>query len=74
MMDDACKCPVRVVETDGFGDHPAGPLRTKQGPYFCQNSLTDILFSAASSAALASRKELLVPNLIPEACSMSADV
>ena len=68
---DQDKCPVCGAKANGSRDHQV-TYRGQTDLIFHHDSLRDILFSAASSAALAPRKE--VPSLIPKVCSKPADV
>ena len=71
MFDDRGPCPVCHSAADPYGDHQIGcggnPDRIHH-----HNSVRDVIFSAAQTAALAPRRE--VPSLIPGTQSHPADV
>uniref|UniRef100_A0A1X7T574 Uncharacterized protein n=1 Tax=Amphimedon queenslandica TaxID=400682 RepID=A0A1X7T574_AMPQE len=64
-------CAVCSSPLDPFGDHEAG-CRGNWDLICCHDSLHDVLFSAAQSAALAPQKEM--PSLIPGSCAQPANV
>ena len=71
MFDDRGSCPVCHSAADPYGDDQIGsgdnPDRIHR-----HNSVKDVIFSAAQTAALAPRRE--VPSLIPGTQSRPADV
>ena len=68
-VDEVCPSCTRVA--DRYGDHHVG-CDGDADRLFRHNALRDALFSAASSAALAPRKEL--PNLVAGSQSRPADI
>ena len=64
-------CSVCLRDCDAFGDHQVG-CGGNNDRIFRHDSLREVLFSAAQSAALAPRRE--VPSLIPGSCSRPADL
>ena len=71
MLEEGAKCSVCQVVTDGFGDHQVGC--GENGNHILRHrGLRDALFSAAQSAALASRRK--VTSLILETNSRPKDM
>ena len=62
MVEDGTRCPIYQVDTDPFGDHQVG-CGGNGDRIHRHDSLRDILFSAAQSAALAPKRE--VPSRDP---------
>ena len=71
MFEDYGICPVYQSGADRFGDHQVGCGGNPDRMYR-HNSVRDVVYSAAQSAALAPRRE--VPSLIPGSQSRPADV
>ena len=71
LLEEGLGCSVCSVVSDGLGDHQVA-CGGNGDRIRRHDSLCDVLFSAAQSAALAPRKE--VPFLISGACSRPADV
>ena len=71
MADDGFPCPVCGADSDSMGDHFV-TCRGNGDLVHRHDSVRDILFSVAQSAALAPRKE--VPSLIPNSSSRPADL
>ena len=71
MVEEGSSCPVCDTEADSMVDHLV--TCRGNGDMICRHeSLRDVLFSAAQSAALAPKKE--VPSLAPGSSSRPADV
>ena len=64
-------CPICQEEADACGDHQVG-CGGNEDRIYSHNSIRDVLFSAAQSAALGPWKE--VPFLIPGSVSHPADI
>ena len=71
MQEEGSRCSVCHVITDGFRDHHVS-CGGNGNHIHRRDSLRDVLFSAAQSAAVARGKE--VPALIPGASSRPADL
>ena len=71
MIEEGVCCPICQGENDAFGDHQVGCGGNGDGIHR-HNSIRDVLFSAAQSAALAPQKE--APALIPGSSCRPADV
>ena len=71
MVEKGARCPICQVVADPLGDHQVG-CGGNGDRIHRHDSVRDVLFSAAQTAALAPRKE--VPSLIPGTSSRPADV
>ena len=73
MLEEGSKCPACQVTIDGFGDHRVS-CSDNGNRIHRHDSLRDALLSVTQSAALAPRREVHVPALIPGAKSRPADL
>ena len=71
MVEEGSQCPLCLDATDPFGDHFIA-CGGNGDRILRHNSVRDVLFSAARSAALSPRKE--VPSLIPNSSCRPADI
>ena len=71
MFHDRGPCPVCHLAADPYGDHQIG-CGSNPDRIHCHNSVRDVIFSAAQTAALAPWQE--VPSLIPGTQSRPTDV
>ena len=71
MVEKGSQCPLCLAATDSFGDHFIA-CGGNGDRILRHNSVRDVLFSAAKSAALSPRKK--VPSLIPNLISRPADI
>ena len=71
MIGENSTCPVCQKSADAYGDHQVG-CGGNGDRISRHNAISDVVFSAAQSAALCPRKE--VPSLIPNSSSRPADI